>query len=238
MNDDRPHNHDHRHHGHGGLPGGSELAEKLALDALVFRPAFEDASGWVAELSRGDPRVILDLGCGPGIGAVLLARRFEQARVVAVDASAEMLGAMAIATEKAGLADRVQGVLADLDEEWPDLPLADVAWASSMLHESADPAALSARVCRSLAPGGLLMVIEMDGLPTFLPDGAPGSRVEAHARATLLAAGWNSHPDWSRTLDLAGLDVIARRALNPEVPASTAEIARYAERHLGDVREA
>ncbi|MEY2847790.1 MAG: hypothetical protein RI885_455, partial [Actinomycetota bacterium] len=95
-----------------------------------------------------------------------------------------------------------------------------------------------ARVCRSLAPGGLLMVIEMDGLPTFLPDGAPGSRIEAHACETLLAAGWNSHPDWSRTLDLAGFDVIARRALNPDTRAATAEVARYAERHLGDVREA
>jgi ubiquinone/menaquinone biosynthesis C-methylase UbiE len=65
-------------------------------------------------------------------------------------------------------------------------------WAASSLHEVADPDRVLSNVYAALHAGGLLVVVEMDDLPRFLPDdvglGRPG--LEARCHAALAQAGW------------------------------------------------
>ena len=65
----------------------------------------------------------------------------------------------------------------------------------------------------ALAPGGVLVVLELDGLPRFLT--APGFEDRAHAAAA--AAGWNHYPEWQSVLEAAGFSV-TRTSLTTTAP--------------------
>jgi trans-aconitate 2-methyltransferase len=59
----------------------------MAFGGERTRPAFELA----ARVPVEKPRLVVDLGCGPGNSTTALAQRWPEARLVAVDSSAEML---------------------------------------------------------------------------------------------------------------------------------------------------
>lgn len=224
----------HAHSGH-GQPSSqreAELADLLDLDAALLGGYLDDATGWAADQLPGESRLVVDLGTGTGVGALALARRFPTAAVVAVDRSRVMLDRVVGSAGEHGLADRVSAVQADVDEGWPALTGADLVWASSSLHELADPARTLRDVFAAMVPGGLLVVIEMDSLPQFLPP--EDADLERRVLAALEAAGWNHHPDWTRHLETAGFDVVGRRAL----PTEAAGAGRYADTCLRRMRVA
>lgn len=233
-------------HGHGSADAAaSGMAELLDLDADVLHPHLSEVVAWLGELA-GDPppRLLLDLGSGTGTGTFALLSHFPEARVTAVDASAPMLRHLRDRAGELGVADRVGAVQADLDAPWPALGPADVVWAAASLHHVADPEHALREVRTVLRPGGLLAVLETDGVPRFLPDdlgfGRPGlearlhaALAEVHAREVpLLGADWTAH------LLRAGLTVEAERTwritLTPPLPAAA---GRYAEASLRRLRD-
>ncbi|MFQ4148791.1 methyltransferase [Arthrobacter sp. LAPM80] len=220
----------------GGHSPEDGLVEMLDLDALTLGSYLDQATEWAASLSPANPGTIIDVGAGSGAGTLALARRFPGTTIVALDKSPSMLAATLKAAADHGLAGRVTATEADLDQAWPTLAPADLLWASSSLHEVADPGHTMREMFSGLVHGGLLVVVEMDALPTFLPPGAmPG--LEARLHRALADQGWNHHPDWTQGLVEAGFTV-QQRAF-PTIGHSTPELtARYARTFLGRIRTA
>jgi len=234
--DQHGHPHDHSHEEHGGKAG---VAELLELEAAALGTYSDEIAAWAAELVATAPRTIVDLGCGTGAGSIALARHFPSAKVTAVDNSPHMLERVREAAARHGLAGRIRTVPADLDEEWPDVGEADLVWAASSLHEVAEPGRILAEAFSALASNGLLVAIEMDTLPRFLPHdvglGAPGLELRCHE--ALARAGWNAHPDWRLPLERAGFRIAAQRSFTPEARPGEAA-GRYAQAFLARVRRA
>lgn len=230
----------HTHaHGHGHHDHDAGLADLLDLDAEVLGSYLDDVTGWVEHLAADAPGRVVDVGAGTGVGSLALARRFGDAEVVAIDRSALMLERVQEAARGQGLADRLRVVQADLDEGWPEVGAVDVAWAASSLHEVADPDRVLRDVHTALNPGGLLVVIEMDALPRFLPDdiglGRPG--LESRCHEAMARAGWNAHPDWRPHLERAGFGAAVQRTFATDA-RPTPNIPRFAHGYLSKIRPA
>ena len=109
-------------------------------------------------------------------------------------------------------------VEADLDDGFPALtgslitPEAavgapvDLVWASSSLHHVAHPARVLSGVRRALAPGGVLVVVELATLPRFLRHPRAAS-LEQRCHAAAAAEGWNHYPNWTPVIEAAGFVV-------------------------------
>jgi SAM-dependent methyltransferase len=102
---------------------------------------------------------LLDIGTGTARLPELLAPRAEA--VVGIDASREML-----ALARARLAERsLGGSVAVRQADMYRLPFADLAFDTvtlqMVLHYAEDPAAVLAEAVRVLAPGGLLLVVDL-----------------------------------------------------------------------------
>ena len=108
-------------------------------------------------LGLADDRWTLgDLGCGTGIGAKALAPFV--ARVIAVDASDEMLAAARVRLEDASNVDLRAGSLESLPIDSQAL---DAATMMLVLHHVPDPAVALAEAARALKPGGRLLIVDM-----------------------------------------------------------------------------
>ncbi|MGW6706293.1 GNAT family N-acetyltransferase [Streptomyces sp. NPDC054956] len=108
------------------------------------------------------PRV-LDLGCGPGPSALLLAAEAgaRGADVTAVDLYPGFLDEVRAGAAARGLADRVHAVKADMgDLPFPDGSF-DLLWAEGSAYNIGFATAL-ARWKRLLAPGGTIMLSECE----------------------------------------------------------------------------
>lgn len=97
-----------------------------------------------------------DLGCGTGALSATLAPYVD--RVVAVDASAEMLAA---AKERLADVRNVDIRPGDLEALPVEDATLDAAVLSLVLHYVADPAAVLDEAARALKPGGRLVVVDM-----------------------------------------------------------------------------
>lgn len=103
----------------------------------------------VARVGATAPREVVDLGCGPGHLTGLLARRWPGARIVASDASPEMVAAA-----------RENGVAATLLDvrDWAPGPETDVVVCNAVLHWVPGWRALMASWAAALPVGGWLAV--------------------------------------------------------------------------------
>ncbi len=116
----------------------AEPRRRPALDLLARIPDLE-------------PRTVVDLGCGTGALAGLLAERWPDAAVLGIDRSAEML---------ARARDDHPGIVwqeADLATWQPEAPV-DVIYSNAALHWVGDHGVLLPRLMAALAPGGVLAV--------------------------------------------------------------------------------
>jgi malonyl-CoA O-methyltransferase len=109
-------------------------------------------------LLRVDPKVIVDVGCATGKGAVALARHFPAARVLALDTSVEMLSAV-----ESGHGERLERIAGDAERT----PLATQAASlllANLVLPWCRPEPFFREAARVLSPHGVLM------FATFGPD--------------------------------------------------------------------
>jgi SAM-dependent methyltransferase len=236
--------HQHRHrHRTADETDEAAMAVLLDLDAEVLHAYLSEVTAWILELAVGQaPRRILDLGSGTGSGVFALLRRFAAADAIALDRSAYLLSHLEDKARTLGLAGRVTTVRADLDETWPAIEPVDLVWAASSMHHLADPARVLTRIFGTLSPGGLLVVLEIDSFPRFLPDdvgiGSPGLEARCHAALAERRADELPHlgSDWGPSLSQAGFTIIAERPfdidLKPPVPATARRYAQASLRRL------
>src|SRR5947209_7819557 len=85
----------------------------------------------LARVRAPDARLVADLGCRPGTLTHLLAERWPQARVEAVDSSYEMV--QRAQAELAGLGERAVATLADI-REWEPAASVDVLVSNATLQ--------------------------------------------------------------------------------------------------------
>lgn len=112
-----------------------------------LRPALE----LFGRIDRDAPTPAVDLGCGAGEIARLMAERWPAAEVIGMDSSAEMLAKARKAPS------RVTWQRADIADWAPPRP-ADILYSNAALHWLPDHAALFPRLFGMLAPGGVLAV--------------------------------------------------------------------------------
>ena len=105
----------------------------------------------LARVRHPKPRLIADLGCGPGNNTELIAQRWPEALVIGLDSSADMIAA-ARERERPGHLEFRHGDLADWQ---PDEPC-DIVLLNAVLQWIPGHAALLPRLAALLAPGGVL----------------------------------------------------------------------------------
>jgi trans-aconitate 2-methyltransferase len=132
----------------------------------------------LANVDHPGPRLVIDLGCGPGNNTELIADRWPEALVVGVDSSPQMIEA-ARTRERPG---RLEFRVGDVREWAPDAAV-DVVLASAVLHWIPEHLELLPRLAGYLAPGGVLGFQVPGG-------GAPGSAMDI-AEELIAAAQWS-----------------------------------------------
>ncbi|WP_448627185.1 class I SAM-dependent methyltransferase [Geodermatophilus sp. URMC 64] len=126
-----------------------------------MNPAVPPRIAWAMELL--DPRpddVVLEVGCGPGVAAVLVCARLTTGRLVAVDRSAVAVERTTRRNAGAVADGRLTVLRAELAEL--DLPAGSVDAAVTVnvnLFWTADPARELAVLRDVLRPGGRLLVL-------------------------------------------------------------------------------
>jgi trans-aconitate 2-methyltransferase len=98
---------------------------------------------------------VLDAGCGSGRVTELVAERFPNARIVALDGSASMIGQARGRLERFG--DRVTFVLADLMHPLPVDEPVDAVFSTATFHWVSDQDALFANLAAAVRPGARLV---------------------------------------------------------------------------------
>lgn len=112
-----------------------------------LRPAIE----LLARVPLEAPRVIYDLGSGPGNVTRLIAKRWPAASICGVDNSPEML------RQAAATPSNIRWTEADV-AAWTPPEAPDLLYANASLHWIDDHERQFPRLIRSLAPGGCLAV--------------------------------------------------------------------------------
>lgn len=212
-------------HGHQG-----EAARLAALAAALDRSTF----GWLERLPiRSDWRC-LDIGTGLGTVAAWLSERCPAGRVVATDRN---LGLLPPASRR-GWEALEHDVIVDAFPEG-SFDLIHVRWVFSHLHERE---AVLAKVVRWIAPGGWILVQDLDRFPiASSPD--PVYRKVSEAMCDAVETRIGTDTSWARTFPaplrragLIDLDVEAFTA-----PTGATAMGRFwhgsAEQLRGDLLE-
>jgi SAM-dependent methyltransferase len=104
--------------------------------------------------------VVLDIGSGSGNTVFALLDLLRGARIVATDASPQLLAIMNRALRETAAADRVTTLCLDLNARWFKPGTIDLAVGAAILHHLFDPPALVAEVFAAVKPGGSLVFFE------------------------------------------------------------------------------
>lgn len=112
---------------------------------------------------------VLDIGCGPGMQTLEVARLCGDGKVTAVDNHAPFLEEVRHRAEKAGLSDRIETLQADMAAlPFPEESF-DLVWSEGALYNMGFDKAL-VEMRRFLKPGGCLAASELTWLADSPPD--------------------------------------------------------------------
>jgi ubiquinone/menaquinone biosynthesis C-methylase UbiE len=136
------------------MDSAEDAREYDAMDHAAVNTLF--VTDLLTALGAGIVTHVLDLGVGTAQIPIELCRRTPSIRVTAVDGAESMLALARKNVVAAGLAERIDLVLADAKH----LPFAAASFpaviSNSIVHHIADPHVVIAEAVRLVAPGGLL----------------------------------------------------------------------------------
>ena len=172
---------------------------------ILQKPFYRRVHARVLEHVDGDPRTILDLGCGTGQLTADLAARFPKAHVLGVDLSADML--RQARARHVGLAQANVYAL-PLRDRSIDLLTSTISY-----HWYLEPARALAEIHRVLAPGGRFVLATMT------------SRLW---RGVIARTRWATAGEHAADLQAAGFSILRESRVRPSVSVFTA-VARVDE---------
>ncbi len=148
-----------------------ELMEAQEQVLAYAQADFSASNRWFVERVAGafaeQLGRVIDLGCGPGDVTIRLARACPEARITAIDGSAEMIRLAEEAVRVAGLGARIETVRGRL----PGLPFEpgsyDAVLSKDLLHHLPDPQVLWREVRRLGRPGAAVCVMDLFRPPTL-----------------------------------------------------------------------
>ncbi len=188
-------------------------AERLRLVTEVFEP---EMRSFLARV-QVRPRLVVDLGCGPGHTTRLAAEILKPKRTVGLDTSSRF-----IETARAEPPDGVEYFEHDVTTTPFPVGPADLMFCHFLLPHLQDPATALGAWATQLGPAGLLLVDEVANIRTTQPVFRRYlDMVETviEARGGQLYAG-----NLVERLDsISGLDIVSSRQI--ELPVSTAHAA-------------
>ena len=150
-------------HRHGNMPGMFEGRRSRLYDVAarrLLRGVYRRLAADVADTAPRDGAV-LDVGTGPGVLLVELARRRPDLTVTGVDLSADMVAAATRNLRESGATAKVASVT---DLPFPDGSF-DLIVSSLSLHHWDEPAAAVPELSRVLRPGGRLLIYDLRFAP-------------------------------------------------------------------------
>ena len=136
-------------------------AQRLKLLADVFAAS---SRVFIIEAANPDPRLALDLGCGPGHTTHLLADTLDPERTVGLDNSEHFVG---LAAKTA--TNNVSFLLHDVTSVPFPLVPCDLIYSRFLLTHQPDPETLMAKWASQLCPAGRLLLEEVDSIHTQTP---------------------------------------------------------------------
>jgi SAM-dependent methyltransferase len=133
--------------------------------AAFFRNGYRASlvSEWIPALDGVAAKLeagirVADIGCGHGHSTLLMAEAFPRSRFVGFDSHAESIAAARAHAQAAGVADRVEFVVADAKAPLPGT--FDLACFFDCLHDLGHPVEAARRAREALAADGTLMLVE------------------------------------------------------------------------------
>lgn len=155
------------------------------VQAAFTRPVFANhlTQHWLpalpdlqARLDAGEPVRIAEVGCGEGLAAVAIARRYPNVEVDAFDLDPASVMAAQKAAAEAGVTDRVRFEVRDCSTLAPSSTY-DLVLAIEMLHDVPDPVGVL-RSMRALAgTRGAVLVVDERTEETFSTDASEMERL-------------------------------------------------------------
>lgn len=144
--------------------GDSELAERrLELVGATFQETTRD---FLARAAPTEPALAVDLGCGPGHTTVLLRDTLHPAHTLAIDFSAPYVAATAA---RVGEGPKVEVIEADVMALPERVAGAEVIFVRMLLTHLVDPLGAVELWLERLAPGGVLLIEEVESIETEEP---------------------------------------------------------------------
>lgn len=156
-----------------GIIEAQELANRpIFANALAgeWLPALPDIH---EQLTAGGGR-IADVACGAGWSSIALARAYPQASIHGIDIDPESIERATRNATDAGVADRVEFLLADAAAA-TDAGTADLVTIIEAVHDLSRPVEVLEAARRLLKPGGAVLVVDERVAEAF---GAPGDDLE------------------------------------------------------------
>jgi ubiquinone/menaquinone biosynthesis C-methylase UbiE len=140
------------------IRGGPQGRERLRLLASVMWPTTREL---FARIGISTNARCLDLGCGGGDVSVELARLAPDGQVLGIDLDEAKIELARAEAAAAGIGN-VRYRIADVMDPLPDSVSYDLAYLRFVLTHLTDPATALTNVVRQLAPGGVVVVEDID----------------------------------------------------------------------------
>ncbi len=169
--------------------GDPDVGRYIARLASPDRLAELEVDDVIAHLELAENAIVGDLGCGPGVFAIPLARTVHEGFVLASDIEPAQLDALRAAIASQDVHNVVPVLASVGDPHFPPGQL-DLVFVADTYHHLRDRVAYFRRVQQALRPGGRLAILEYK--PGDLPVGPPADRkLPPGAReAELIEAGY------------------------------------------------
>ena len=154
---------------------------------------------------------VLDIGCGSGAIAVLLARDYGAHSVIGIDVEYDVCKAAARLVEKEGVADRVSiRKVSPGPLDFPDQSF-DLVFSKDSIIHIPDKETLAKDVFRILVPGGWFAASDW----LIAHDDEPSAEMKAYIAAEALEFAMSSPRRYQQALEQAGFEHAEMRNRNP-----------------------